>query len=461
MNRPRRPLFVISSAVLAAWAGSFAFGLPAGPAVSFSVTLPNPASHIFHVTCRLEGLGGEILDLKMPAWMPGFYRIMDYQRFVSDFRAADGSGRPLAWEKITRNGWRIVAAGAPAVVVDYDVFGNTSFAANNYLDETRAFIAPPGLFLYPDGRLKTPVTVAVALPAAWTQIGTGLDPVPGRPGEFSAPDFDTLFDSPILLGTQEVRMFDVQGVPHSLVLDGVADSVDRERIAADLKRVVEASIGLVGDLPYKRYVFLLIGRGNGGIEHANSAAIFFNGERLADAKGYPGWLSYVAHEYFHHFNVKRIRPIALGPFDYDTENLTDMLWVSEGLTVYYQDIVLVRGGLLTAEAYLAKLAGAISRFENGWGHHFQSAAESSLQTWGTSGVGGDRNDDDLLLRQRGDARDDARPGHPEGEREQPVARRRHALALPDLRHREEARVHRRRVPRGVRAGGRRAARRGL
>jgi predicted metalloprotease with PDZ domain len=376
---------------LALLAASFAFGSPAEAGVSFTIAMPQPAAHIFHVTMRADGLAGELFDLKMPAWMPGFYRIMDYQRFVSNFRAADGSGRPLAWEKVGRNAWRVVAANAPEVVVDYDVFGNTSFAANNFLNEERAFIAPPGMFLYPDGRLKTPATVTIELPAGWTRIGTGLDPVPGRAGVFSAPDFDTLYDCPILLGTQEVKTFEVKGVPHTLVLENVPEAVDRDRITADLKRMVEASTGLMGDIPYKRYAFLLIGMGNGGIEHANSAAIFFNGKRLADEKGYPGWLSYVAHEYFHHFNVKRIRPLALGPFDYDMENLTDMLWVSEGLTVYYEDIVLVRGGLMTPESYLAKLAGSISRFENGGGHHFQSATESSLTTWGTSGVGGDRN----------------------------------------------------------------------
>jgi predicted metalloprotease with PDZ domain len=391
MNRRHRQLSLIALFALASFAGRPLSGGPAGASVSFTVSMPRPAAHVFHVTLRADGLSGELLDLKMPAWMPGFYRIMDYQKFVSNFRAADGGGRPLDWEKITRNGWRIVASGAPTVVVDYDVFGNTSFAANNFLDETRAFIAPPGMFLYPDGRLQTPVIVTIDPPPGWARIGTGLDPVPGRPATFSAPDFDVLYDCPILLGNQEVRTFDVKGVPHTLVLENIAPAADRDRIASDLKRMVEASVGLMEDIPYKHYTFLLIGRGNGGIEHANSAAIFFNGERLADEKGYPGWLSYVAHEYFHHFNVKRIRPIALGPFDYDMENLTEMLWVSEGLSVYYQDIVLVRGGLMTPEAFLAKLGGAISRFESGLGHHFQSAAESSLSTWGTSGVGGDRN----------------------------------------------------------------------
>ena len=135
----------------------------------------------------------------------------------------------------------------------------------------------------------------------------------------------------------------------------------------------------------------MMGNGRGGIEHANSSANSFNGDSLADEGGYRRWLSFICHEYFHHYNVKRIRPIALGPFDYDTENLTDMLWVSEGLTVYYEDLLLVRAGLQTSDQYLDKMASAINAFENAPGHHYQSATDSSMTTWGTSGVGNDRN----------------------------------------------------------------------
>jgi predicted metalloprotease with PDZ domain len=135
-----------------------------------------------------------------------------------------------------------------------------------------------------------------------------------------------------------------------------------------------------------------MGRGNGGIEHLNSASIQFAGDRLKTDAEYLRWLSYVCHEYFHNFNVKRIRPIALGPFDYEQENLTHMLWVSEGLSVYYQDLLLVRAGLMTRDQYLDKMAAGIGTFENASGRHYQSATESSWETWNnSSGVGGDRN----------------------------------------------------------------------
>jgi predicted metalloprotease with PDZ domain len=362
-------------------------GAPEGT-MAFTVSMPRPESHVFHVSFRCEGLGAEIQDFLMPAWMPGYYRIMDYEKNVSNFRAADGAGRPLGWEKVTRNTWRVVCANSPAVVLDYDVFGNVSFVAQNAFDAERAFIAPPGIFLYPAGRIRHPVTVTVKLPEGWTRIGTGLDPVGGRPGTFAAPDFDVLYDCPLLLGNQEAVRFDVKGVPHEAVIEDVPAEVDRRKMADDLGRIVRAATDLMGDIPYRHYTFLLMGKGNGGIEHANSAACSFNGKSLVDEKGYRGWLSYIAHEYFHAFNVKRIRPLALGPFDYETENLTDMLWVSEGLTVYYEDIVMVRAGLMTADQYLERMQGAMTRFENTPGRRYQSATESSLETWGSQGLGG-------------------------------------------------------------------------
>jgi predicted metalloprotease with PDZ domain len=387
-RRLLRPLSVI---LLFALVSVPAIGAAPDGAMAFTVSMPRPESHTFHVSFRFEGVKAEIQDFLMPAWMPGFYRIMDYEKNVSNFRAADGAGRPLGWEKVTRNTWRVVCANSSAVVLDYDVYGDVRFVAQNDLDGGRAFIAPPGMFLYPAGRTGHPVTVTILLPEGWTRIATGLDPVAGRPGTFSAPDFDVLFDCPILLGSQEAVRFEVKGVPHEAVIEDVPAEVDRKKMADDLGRIVRAATDLMGDIPYRHYTFLLMGKGNGGIEHLNSAACSFNGKGLVDEKGYRGWLSYISHEYFHNFNVKRVRPLALGPFDYETENLTDMLWVSEGLTVYYEDIVMVRAGLMTAGQYLERMQAAMTRFENTPGRRYMSATESSLGTWSGSGFGGDRN----------------------------------------------------------------------
>jgi predicted metalloprotease with PDZ domain len=360
--------------------------------MAFTVSMPQPASHTYHVTFRCEGLTGELQDFKMPQWSPGYYGIGDYARNVSNFRAQDGAGHALPWEKVTKNTWRVVADNAPAIVLNYDVFGATTFAANTYLGEDRGYISPSGMFVHPAGQLQHALTVQIRLPANWKRISTGLEAAPGKAATFEAPDFDVLYDSPILLGNQESFRFDVQGVPHFVAVENVAADVSRPKMVADLKTMVTAATRLMGDVPYKHYTFLMMGRGGGGIEHANSSSNQFDGTTLSTPEGYLRWLSFICHEYFHNFNVKRIRPLALGPFDYDQENLTNMLWVSEGLSVYYQDLILVRAGLMTQEQYLAKLGTAIGTFENASGRHFQSATESSWNTWSSgSGVAGDRN----------------------------------------------------------------------
>jgi predicted metalloprotease with PDZ domain len=373
-------------------AAPLAFAQNAQPSFSFTVSMPQQAAHIAHVTLRAAGLHGELEDFKMPVWSPGFYGVGDYSRNLSNFRAEDGAKRALPYEKVTKNTWRVAAGGAATIVINYDVYGATSFAANTYVGEDRAYLSPSSVFLHISGMTQYPVRVAIELPSNWKQIATGLEPVRGATNTFSASNFDVLYDSPILMGNQEYLHFDVKGVPHYLAIENLSPNVDRPKMVADLQKMVTAATELIGAVPYLHYTFLLMGRGNGGIEHLNSASIQFDGNSLDTPAGYRRWLSYVSHEYFHNFNVKRIRPIALGPFNYDMENLTHMLWVSEGLTVYYENLVLVRAGLMTREEYLADMQNSITTFENLPGRHYQSATESSWNAWNTgSGIGGDRN----------------------------------------------------------------------
>jgi predicted metalloprotease with PDZ domain len=364
----------------------------ATPSLTFTVSMTNPAAHTFHIRLHATGVAGPLQDFKMPQWSPGFYVIQDYARSVSGFRATGASGQALAWEKTTPNTWRIVTVGARDLQLDYDVFGATAFAAANYLGEDRAFLSPAGLFVYPVGQLGNPVTVELQTPAVWPDISTGLDAVEGKPGTFQAASFDVLYDSRILVGKHERLQFTVGGVPHYVAIEDVPESVSRLQMLADLKAIVTVATRLFADIPYRQYTFLLMGRGGGGIEHANSSADQFDGASLTKSDGYGNWLSFIAHEYFHSFNVKRIRPLALGPFDYDQENVTSMLWVSEGLSVYYEDVLLVRAGLLTRDHYLRRMASGITSFENAPGRNYQSATESSRNAWNSgSGIAGDRN----------------------------------------------------------------------
>ena len=356
--------------------------------LSFTVSMGDPSNKSCHVELRCEGLTGVTHDFTMPAWTPGYYKILHYARNVTNFNAVeDATGHALSWKKGDENTWRVQADGASAVTVSYNVAtGQAIFQSS--LGESNAYLAPPDTYMYLDGQIRHPVTVTFKPKAGWDKIATGLDPVPGQSNTFSAADFDILYDCPTMLGKLEVLPFEVGGVHHEF--DGLnLGNFDRAKFVSELKRMVESATTLMGDIPYKHYTFISAGRG-GGIEHLDECTLPFNSASISNAVGNKKWLSFVAHEYFHNFNVKRIRPLALGPFDYEHENRTYMLWVSEGFTVYYEWIVLRRAGLLDEEDVLngsggergfRGLSGSMAAYENFPGHLYQSAAESSWKEW--------------------------------------------------------------------------------
>lgn len=350
------------------------------PRVAFTVSMPRPETHYFHVEGVFEGFCDETVELKMPAWTPGYYVILDHAKNVGRFSARDSSGHSLSWEKSAKNAWRVRTGRTSPFTVSYDVWAFGNSIAESSLSERQAFLSPTGLFLHPGGKIATPVALTVEAPKEWRRVSTGLEGAPGLPGTFFAPDFDVLYDSPLLVGNQEVLSFDVKGVPHTFEGSGLG-TLDRTRLVADLKAMVTAATDLMGDIPYRRYAFISIGPGGGGLEHLNSQLITFDAVKMADPVEYRRTLRFITHEYFHNFNVKRIRPVALGPFDYDRENYTRMLWVSEGFTVYYEDLLLVRDGFTSREEYLERLGSAFSTYESSPGRPYQSPAESSFDAW--------------------------------------------------------------------------------
>ena len=385
-TKPRRnasPIALVIIAIIIAAVSTvpgLAITRATAPVFSITVSMERPTSHCYHVVFRADGLKGETQDFKMPAWTPGYYRIMDFAKNVKDFRAEDGAGRPLVWEKTAKNSWRVRSGEAASIVVSYDVYAFTRFVADSYLGDDGGFITPTGVFMHVAGRLNDPVTVTVFPHPDWKHVSTGLDPVAGRPHAFAAPDFDTLYDCPILIGNQEILTFEAANRPHTVAAYDLG-AADRTKFVGDLKKIVEASATLMGELPYRHYTFLIIGPGGGGLEHLNSTAVTLNPASLTNAQGYQGWLSFIAHEYFHLFNVKAIRPIALGPFDYDRENTTNLLWLSEGVTVYYEFILLNRAGLATRDEVLERLGSTIADYENAPGRRHQPATASSFDTW--------------------------------------------------------------------------------
>ncbi len=350
------------------------------PVFNFTLSMEKPHTHYFQVALEIEGLIAEHINLKLPNWTPGYYRIMDYARQVINFQAFNDKGEPLEWQKTAKNTWHVRTNKAKRVTVNYDVYAFNVSVAESFLDDSRAFIVPASVFVHPEGFLRYPVKLRILAADSLPRIFTGLAPVPGEPNTYLASDFDILYDCPIYIGNPEVLSFDVNGVPHVVAAEDLGQ-VNRQKLVADLKKIVEVSVALIGDLPYKHYTFILMDGGGGGLEHLNSMAAYMNASSLQTPAGYKNWLAFIAHEYFHHYNVKRIRPVALGPFDYDRENYTRMLWVAEGITVYYEYIILKRAGLLSAEEFFNRLSGVIARYENIPGSKVQSAEESSFDTW--------------------------------------------------------------------------------
>jgi len=322
------------------------------------------------------------MDIKMPAWTPGYYMILDLAKYVINFKAVDDHGNELVFRKTDKSTWRVETGNNPVIKVSYDVFAYVQSVAHPFLDDGRGFISPTGIFMYVDGYLDHPVNVTVRPYKGWHNISTGLTRIEGMTDTWRTSDFDELYDCPILVGNLKILSFKVKDIPHYVVMEYMPD-IDTARYIADLKKIVEESVDIIGEIPYKHYTFLIMGEGMGGLEHRNSQAVFSSGRRygLADPVGYKSWLAFITHEYFHLFNVKTIRPAALGPFDYSRENYTDMLWFSEGVTVYYEYLILNRAGILSREECLKRIQDDIAAYENIPGHLFQSAAMASFDSW--------------------------------------------------------------------------------
>ena len=372
--------------------------------IQFQVSMDQPASHMFHVTMNCTGLKGDSIDVKMPVWSPGYYQRLDFANNVENFQAADASHNRSGWRKMPGNAWRV--SNKNGFFLAYDVQTSRPFVGTPFLDEERAYILPAGVCLYPANEINHPVMLTVKPYSTWKDVATGLDSVlhvvtidsilgekKGKYLSYIAPDYDVLYDSPILVGNlEELPEFFVKGIPHRFIAYKPGD-FDKASFMNDLKKIVETATSLIGDIPYKHYTFLGIGPGAGGIEHLNSASVSFDGTNQSSRQNRLKTYFFLAHEYFHNYNVKRIRPIELGPFDYDNGNRTKMLWVSEGLSVYYEEMIVKRAGLCTEDELFNAFRSNILAYEGKPGRLYQSLTQSSYETWSDGPFG--RTGDDL------------------------------------------------------------------
>ena len=320
------------------------------------------------------------IDIKMPVWTPGSYLIREYAKNVEGFTAT-ASGKTVPSEKIRKNTWRIRTTD-DNLTIRYRVYANELTVRTNFVDADHGYVTPAGVFMYHDALKTVPLRVVVQPYKAWKNVATGLEPVAGENYTYQAPDFDLLVDSPIEIGNHKTFGFTASNIPHTVAMFGDVE-YDEKRLQADYKRVCEAVATVVGEHPCTHYTFIVhhIPPGGGGLEHLNSTTLEVTREAYATESNYKRFLGLVAHEYFHLWNVKRIRPIALGPFDYENENYTHMLWLSEGCTTFYSNYILRRAGFHTPEGYLSLVANDITTIENQPGVRVQSAAESSWDAW--------------------------------------------------------------------------------
>jgi predicted metalloprotease with PDZ domain len=353
----------------------------ARPDISFTVSMSRPYTHMLEVEMRVQRASGLTVDLIMPVWTPGSYLVREFERHVQDFAAKDAGGRALSWTKINKDTWNIQTGGARDFSVSYRVYANELTVRTNELNDQHAFWNNAALLMYVNGQLGAPSTVRVLPPLGW-KIATGLPEVPNQKNTFSAENFDILYDSPFEVSNFKTINFEVKGVPHRIVIDGEGN-YDPERMRTDVQKIVETEAALMGEIPYKNYTFILHLRssGGGGLEHLNSTALGYPRFGFRPEAGYKGFLGLVAHEFFHLWNVKRIRPDALGPFDYTGENYTKLLWVAEGGTEYYSGIALRRAGLVSDKDYLGQLARAFQGLQNTPGRLEMSAEEASFDAW--------------------------------------------------------------------------------
>jgi len=348
---------------------------------SYRLSFPEPEHHLVEVDLEIPA-PGTTLELWMPVWTPGSYLIREYARNLEGFRATSADGEALPWEKTAKNTWRVETRGAAAARIAYRIYGREKSVRTDWIDDAFALINGAPTFLFVRGRESLPHEITVEPAVGWTRVLTALDADPSEPFRFIAANLDELVDSPIVAGTPAVYDFTVDDCRLTLVNQGESGLWDGERAAADLKTIVEAYRDLYGSLPTRRYLFhnLLVEAG-GGLEHKNSCVLMASRFAFRDRKSYVGWLGLASHEFLHVWNVKRSRPVELGPFDYEREVYTRSLWVAEGFTAYYTDLMPRRAGLTTDEEYLERLSGKLNLLQSTPGRRMQSLEESSFDAW--------------------------------------------------------------------------------
>ncbi|BAY80564.1 peptidase M61 domain-containing protein [Calothrix parasitica NIES-267] len=349
--------------------------------INYQVGMSNPQAHLFEVTLHLEDYSLSTLDLKMPVWTPGSYLVREYAKHLQDF-SANSNDKALNWQKIGKNHWQVNTNGISQVTVKYRIFANELTVRTNHLDASHGYFNGAAIFFRIPEFDKQPINVTIQTPSPEWQVTTTLPVVEAQKNTFVAEDFDTLVDSPFEIGTHQIYDFEVRSLPHQLAIWGKG-KVEVEPMIEDIKRIIEVEADMFDGLPYERYLFLLhlSAQSFGGLEHKNSCSLIYRRFGFNDREKYERFMQLVAHEFFHLWNVKRIRPKELEVFDYDQENYTPSLWFCEGTTSYYDLLIPLRAGIYDVKTYLNNLSKEITRYQTTPGRKVQPVSESSFDAW--------------------------------------------------------------------------------
>lgn len=366
--------------------------------IAYSIEPKDLAAHLFAVTVTVDSPAPEGQLFTLPAWIPGSYMIREFARNIVQISAQSGE-RSVALEKIDKDTWRAAPCREP-LTLSYEVYAWDLSVRSAHLDQTHGFFNGTSVFLRVVGQEDVPHVVDIRCPAdaackGW-RVATSMPELKAKRhgfGTYVASDYDELVDHPVEMGNFELGTFEAHGVLHEVVVTGKVPNLDMVRLTADLTKICEAQIALfepeTKQAPIARYVFLTmaVGDGYGGLEHRASTALLCSRADLPVAHlsemtdGYRTFLGLCSHEYFHTWHVKRIKPEVFTPYDLQLENYTTLLWLFEGFTTYYDDLMLVRSGVVDLPGYLRRLERIIANVMRAGGRFKQSMADASFDAW--------------------------------------------------------------------------------
>lgn len=360
-------------------------GIAHAATTDFTVRFPAPERHTIEVEARATVPADGSLELMMAVWTPGSYLVREYARHLETISAQGPAGDDLRVTKVAKNRWRVAAPAGERVTVRYRLYAHELSVRTNFVDPDFALLNGAPTFLVPaaaGGPTPGAFTVHLELPDRWTRVATTL-PAAAAPHGYRAANYDQLVDSPIYAGSGTLREQAIDGVVHALLDEGGDHFWHGERALADLGKIATTHRNLFGGaFPYPRYLFLnLLVEIDGGLEHADSTVLMASRWQAGTRKGYLDWLALASHEHFHAWNVKRLRPVELGPFDYEREVHTESLWIAEGLTSYYDELQIHRAGLMTREEYLERLSDQLESFATTPGRLVQPLTAASWDAW--------------------------------------------------------------------------------